>query len=302
MSDAVSGFGYGDIPRRLLRNHFVWALAIISCLIELYDVALLPAFTSTQKARETTAVAENAVMRQAAEANLAEAKAVNETEVARNAERKQRAEARKAAATADKTKYEAQIAAATSDYADVQSQYEAKAQEAQATLVKQAEEIQNILNIYVERRKKAEADIAELETLTTRISQVYLRCGGPCRLPADLEREVTSKLNERSDPLPSEPSVNAPVEGGGTLHTYRVTSAFADGRLSLRDGRGKSHTKLGEMSAGTTVHQIGPCLPADDGTSQYDWCNVEWGNTTGWASTMGLEVVKGGNVTEPPHI
>ena len=69
MSDPLLGFGYGDIPRRLLRNRFIWVLAIISCVIELYDVALLPAFTSTQKARETTAVAENAVMRQAAEAN-----------------------------------------------------------------------------------------------------------------------------------------------------------------------------------------------------------------------------------------
>ena len=194
MSDPLLGFGYGDIPRRLLRNRFIWVLAIISCVIELYDVALLPAFTSTQKARETTAVAENAVMRQAAEANLAEAKAVNETEVARNAERKQSAEAHKASATADKTKYEAQIAAATSDYAGVQSQYEAKAQDAQATLMKQAEDIQNILNIYVERRKKAEADSAELEALAAKIGDVYTRCGGPCRLPADLQREVTAEL------------------------------------------------------------------------------------------------------------
>jgi uncharacterized protein (DUF3084 family) len=196
MSDAVSGFGFSDIPRRLLKNRLIWALALISCAIELYDVALLPAFTSTQKARETTAVAENAVMRQRAEADLAEAKAVNETEVAHNAERRQRAEARKAAATADKTKYEAQIADAVSRYARVQSEYEAKAQEAQATLVKQAEEIQNRLNVYVERRKKAEADSAGLEALAVKLGDAFTRCGDHCQLPPDLEREVAAKLNE----------------------------------------------------------------------------------------------------------
>lgn len=161
MTEATPRASFRDIPRDLLRNRVLQVLVAIAALIEIYNLAVITSYTSTQKAREITAVAENAVMRQEAEANLAEAKAINETQVARYAERRQAAEGRKATAIADKTRYEAAVAEATARYAEIHAKAEAEAQELQADLVNQQEQIQTQLNSYVERRKYAEAEKAE---------------------------------------------------------------------------------------------------------------------------------------------
>jgi hypothetical protein len=177
MSDISTTLSWRSLPKALLKNPLVRVIVMLAVLIELYDTTALPAFTATQQARSTKAVAENAVLRQRAEADLAQQKAINEGEVAKNAARKQRAEARKMTAIASKTRYDAAIATAISGYAGMQAKFAAKAQEAQADLTRQGEQIQNELNAYVERRKKAEADMAEIEAEAQNINNDLARCG-----------------------------------------------------------------------------------------------------------------------------
>jgi hypothetical protein len=175
MTEATPFASFRDIPRDLLRNRVLQVLVAIAALIEIYNLAVITSYTSTQKAREITAVAENTVLRQEAEANLAEAKAINETQVARYAERRQAAEARKATAIADKTRYEAAVAEATARYAELHAKAEAEAQLLQADLVSQQEQIQTQLNSYIERRKYAEAEKAEA---SARIVRSFSGTGG----------------------------------------------------------------------------------------------------------------------------
>ena len=168
-------------------------LVAIAALIEIYNLAVITSYTSTQKAREITAVAENTVMRQEAEANLAEAKAINETQVARYAERRQAAEARKATAIADKTRYEAAVAEATARYAEIHAKAEAEAQQLQADLVSQQEQIQSQLNSYVERRKYAEAEKAEAEA---RIIRIVSNAAGVTPPRINATQECNDKFEE----------------------------------------------------------------------------------------------------------
>ena len=83
-------------PRSLLRNKWVQLFAALLALLELYNHGAVPAFITTQKSIETQAVADNAALRQKAEAELAEWKSLTETQIATYAARKQSAEARKA--------------------------------------------------------------------------------------------------------------------------------------------------------------------------------------------------------------
>jgi hypothetical protein len=71
---------------------------VLLALFELYNHAIIPAYISAQKGIVTQAEAANAVIRQKAEAQIAEWKSLTETELARNAEKRQRAEAEKAQA------------------------------------------------------------------------------------------------------------------------------------------------------------------------------------------------------------
>lgn len=195
MTEAAKIISFRDIPKTLFRNRLLQGLVVFSVLIEIYNLAVISPYASTQKARETSAVADNAVLRQKAEADLAEAKAVNETEVARNAARRQAAEARKATALAGKTRYEAELARATAAYAEQQAKAEAEAQELQADIVKQQEQIQSQLNSYIERRKYVEAEEAEANA---RISQAtgQIVAGGSRRSEADKARECSDKFEE----------------------------------------------------------------------------------------------------------
>ena len=70
MSEPV--FSYGSIARSLFKNSLIRILFALTVLIELYDITALPAYLSTQKAREAKAVANNASLRRKAEADLAE--------------------------------------------------------------------------------------------------------------------------------------------------------------------------------------------------------------------------------------
>jgi hypothetical protein len=198
MTEAAKTASFRDIPKELLRNRFLQILVAIAALIEIYNLAVITSYTSTQKAREITAVAENAVLRQEAEANLAEAKAINETQVAQYAERRQAAEARKAVAVAEKTKYEAVVAEATATYAEMHAQAEAEAQELQADLVSQQEQIQSQLNSYVERRKYVEAELAEAKARDIRWWNAGKSGGGPARSSA---AQVAQECNDKFEGL-----------------------------------------------------------------------------------------------------
>ena len=195
MTEAAKIISFRDFPKILFRNRLLQGLVALSVLVEICNIAVIPSYTSTQKARETSAVADNTVLRQKAEADLAEAKAVNQTEVARNAARRQAAEARKATALAAKTKYEAELARATAAYAEQQAKAETEAQELQADIVKQQEQIQSQLNSYIERRKYVEAEEAEAQA---RISQAtgQIVAGGSRRSEAEKARECSDKFEE----------------------------------------------------------------------------------------------------------
>jgi hypothetical protein len=189
MTEPTPITSFRDIPKALLRNNLLRILVSLAVVVEIYNVAVITSYTATQKARATTAVAQNTVMRQKAEADLAAAKAITETEVARYAKQRQAAEARRATALAFKTKYEAEVANASASYAATKAKAEADAQEAQAELVNQQEQIQTQLNSYVERRKYAEAEIAEAKAWILQKST-----GMGSRSAAAIARECNDKF------------------------------------------------------------------------------------------------------------
>lgn len=197
MTEAADTAPLRHFPRALLRNRFLQVLVAVAALIEIYNVAVIASYTATQKAREVTAVAENTVLRQQAEADFAEAKSINETEVARYADRRQAAEARKAQAVAAKTRYEAAVAKATAYYAEIQARAEAEAQELQADLVGQQEQIRSQLNSYVERRKYVEAENAEAQTRDL----LWWNGGKPGSAPMPSAAQVARECNEKFEGL-----------------------------------------------------------------------------------------------------
>ncbi len=288
MSEPV--FSYGSIARSLFKNSLIRILFALTVLIELYDITALPAYLSTQKAHEAKAVADNASLRRKAEADLAEQKAINETQVAVNAKRKQLAEARKATALADKTRYEASLSGATSDYADTQAKYEAAAQEAQALLTKQAEEIQSTYNLYIERQKKAQADMAQLEAQEAALTNQLMNCHG-----IDIAQGRCGTSSNRSD----QPDATERGQGdasidhdSGPFHRgpLRVKSQLADGKLNMRDGPGQQHNVIAEIPLGTgNVRQLAACVRSDNAQSNYGWCKVQWNGTTGFISANGVD-------------
>ena len=94
----------------LLKSRTAQIRLILLAVLELYNVAAIPAFLNTEKSIETKAIADNVALKQKAEAEPAEQKSINETEVATNAAHKQHTNAHKAAADAHKTSAEATIA------------------------------------------------------------------------------------------------------------------------------------------------------------------------------------------------
>ena len=68
MSEPV--FSYGSIARSLFKNSLIRILFALTVLIELYDITALPAYLSTQKAREAKAVADNVSLRRKARPTL----------------------------------------------------------------------------------------------------------------------------------------------------------------------------------------------------------------------------------------
>ena len=287
MSEPV--FSYGSIARSLFKNSLIRILFALTVLIELYDITALPAYLSTQKAREAKAVADNASLRRKAEADLAEQKAINETQVAVNAKRKQLAEARKATALADKTRYEASLSGATSDYADTQAKYEAAAQEAQALLTKEAEEIQSTYNLYVERQKKAQADMAQLEAQEAALTNQLMNCHGIDIAQGRVARHRTGPINRTL--RNASRATRASITTAGRFTGGRcVKSQLADGKLNMRDGPGQQHNVIAEIPVGAgNIRQLAACVRSDNGRSNFGWCKVQWNGATGFVSANGVD-------------
>src|SRR5208282_5101022 len=149
MTGELSSPSLRDLPAALLRNRWAQLFLAVFALLELYNHGAIPAFISTQKGIETRAIAENAAVRQKAEAELAEWKAITETQIAQYAARKQRADARKAAADARKAEAEEIIARATAENAAVRARADAEAMEGEAAIKEQ--------QVIVERERASQA-------------------------------------------------------------------------------------------------------------------------------------------------
>ncbi|MFZ1110285.1 MAG: hypothetical protein WAN43_18295 [Rhodomicrobium sp.] len=154
-----------DLPAALLRNKWVQLFAALLALLELYNHGAIPAFITTQKGVETRAIAENAALRQKAEAELAEWKSITETQIATYAGRKQRADARKATADARKAQSEQIIAGETAKNSAVKAKAEAEALEGEAAIKEQQVIVERERANQAERLNQAQATDAEYKAI-----------------------------------------------------------------------------------------------------------------------------------------
>ena len=154
-----------DLPVALLRNRWAQLFLAIFALLELYNHGAIPAFINTQKGIETRAIAENAILRQKAEAELAEWKAITETQIAKYAQRKQLAEARKATADARKAEAEQIIARETARNSEVKAKAEAEALEGEAAIKEQQVIVERERANQAQRLNQAQATEAEYKAI-----------------------------------------------------------------------------------------------------------------------------------------
>src|SRR3974390_43274 len=165
MTAEASSRGLRDLPAALLRNHWVQLFLAVFALLELYNHGAIPAFINTQKGIETRAIAENAALRQKAEAELAEWKAINETQIAKYAERKQRADARRATADARKAEAEQIVARETAKNSEVKAKAEAEALEGEAAIKEQQVIVERERATQAQRLNQAQAAEAEYKAI-----------------------------------------------------------------------------------------------------------------------------------------
>ncbi len=166
MTGQQQQFSLRALPDAILKNKWVQLFLAVFVFLELYNLGAIPAFISTQKGIETKAIADNAALKQKAEAELAEWKAINETQIAKYAERKQRADARKATADAQKADADAIIAREVARNSELKASAEADAQVAEADIKVQLTLIEAEVAKNSARRQKAEADLATEEAIT----------------------------------------------------------------------------------------------------------------------------------------
>ena len=153
------------LPAGLIKNRWVQLFLAVFVLLEVYNHGAIPAFISTQKGIETRAIAGNAALRQKAEAELAEWKAITETQIAKYAERKQRADARKATADARKAEAEQIIARETAKNSEVKARAEAEAIEGEAAIKEQQVIVERERANQAQRLNQAQATEAEYKAI-----------------------------------------------------------------------------------------------------------------------------------------
>ena len=130
MTDATQG-GAEAAPKTtplsfvaLYSNRIVKSVAIIAALFTIYTEGAT-AYVNTEEAIKAKAGADNAALRQKAEAEKAEQEARAQLETARNAAERLKGEADKAEAEAKKAEFDAQTAVETSHNAELKTRAEA---------------------------------------------------------------------------------------------------------------------------------------------------------------------------------
>jgi hypothetical protein len=166
-----------DLPPALLKDRWIQLFLAIFALLEVYNHAAIPAFISTQKGIETRAIADNATLRQKAEAELAEWKAITETQIATYAARKQRADARKATADAKKAAADEIIARETANNSEVRAKAEAEAMEGEAAIKEQQVVVERERANQAHRLSQAQAMEAEYKAIIATMGNWVLGSG-----------------------------------------------------------------------------------------------------------------------------
>ncbi len=167
------------LPKKLLLNPLIQLLLLSAIALGLYNNAAIPALINSAKSTQTAAVADNAKLRQQAEAAIADQKSITTAAVAANAPRKQAADARKAAAAALKTAAEKEIAEAKAGVADPQTAAEAAAKASLARITEQQAIVEKEKAKQSARKLRAEAESKQINVaifaVTTMIGQLKLK-------------------------------------------------------------------------------------------------------------------------------
>lgn len=94
----------------------------------------------------------------------------------------------------------------------------------------------------------------------------------------------------RSEPAPEPPAPEQPRSRPSEGPTKRVKHSVSLGYLNMRSGPGTNYSVVVRVPAGSTgVRITGSCVRAQDGSSKYPFCKVEWKGHRGWLSSNGLE-------------
>ena len=172
MTDATQG-GAEAAPKptplsfvALFSNRIVKTVAIIAALFTIYTEGAT-AYVNTEEAIKAKAGADNAALRQKAEAEAAEQQARTQLEAARNSAERLKGEADKAEAEAKKAEFDAQTAVETAHNAELKTRAEAVSLTYEAE-IRRSKAISELEAARVAARKfKAQADSTEQETKIT---------------------------------------------------------------------------------------------------------------------------------------
>jgi serine/threonine protein kinase/uncharacterized protein YraI len=141
-------------------------------------------------------------------------------------------------------------------------------------------------------RRKAEADLAAKLRQEKEEAQ---------RKDSRLSTEAPPPSVER--PQPPSPAPQVGIFGPLSIGFYSIAWNIPEGYQNVRTGPGQKHPVVGRIPAGTKGVEVGSCRPADDGMSQYEWCQVNWNRTTGWTSRCCLnEQVTQGTYSIPTNM
>ena len=91
-------------------------------------------------------------------------------------------------------------------------------------------------------------------------------------------------------PAPIPPAASAPAPALPPVAalppvTYRVLPNVSQGIHNMRSGPGTNFPLVVSIPAGATGLTVGRCRMPQDGSSRHAWCEVQWRNNSGWASS-----------------
>ena len=196
MSEQASALRFRDLPVALAKKRWMQALAALLLVLELYNQGMIPLYVNYQKSVEAAAIAGNAQLRQRAEAENAEWKALTKTEIAAYAARKQRADATKTAADAKKAEAEAVIARETRRNAEIKAKGEAEASEGEAAIKQQQAIIERERSLQAQRLYAAQAQAARYEEANAKVRTMSIAYVESIQKSNDLLGMGLKALNE----------------------------------------------------------------------------------------------------------